>query len=241
MKKHFIRQCAELAREAYTNKIKLIEETYFIENKKTDAQCFVCIKNKNIYIVFRGTSSKSDVLSDIKLWRTKCDYLEDTLIHSGFLEQYNSIRSNLINKLNEVIKDNTKNIIFTGHSLGASLSTIASLDFKLNHQTRSKDVIIDCITFASPRVGNKKFSKLFNLNITNSTRIVYHRDPVTFLPLFIRFNHVKGCIHLKKNGEVKKSDKYFFPFGCLISQHYMENYNDRIHNWLNDESFEIDI
>ena len=35
MNKHFIRQCSELANQAYRKQIKLFEETYFIENEET--------------------------------------------------------------------------------------------------------------------------------------------------------------------------------------------------------------
>ena len=190
----------------------------------------------NLYVVCRGTSSYKDVITDLKIWRKKCDYLKNTLIHSGFLEQYNSIRESIIDEIDEVIdNENIKRIIFCGHSLGAALATIAALDYKLQNSTQN----VKCVTFASPRVGNKSFSKLFNKTIKTSYRIVYHRDPVTFLPTLIRFHHVKGCIHFKKNGKVNISDSYFMPIGCFVSQHYMENYKDRVKKWLDDDFKEI--
>jgi len=95
-------------------------------------------------------------------------------------------------------------------------------------------VEIICITFASPRVGCKSFTKYFNEQIKTSYRFVYHRDPVTFLPFCLRFRHVNGCIHFKKSGKVVISENYFYPFGCLISQHNMELYKKSTEQWLDE-------
>lgn len=237
MNKNCIRKCTLLADEAYTNKLKSITNSYLIENKETDAQIHIGIENNNIYVVCRGTSSFTDIITDLKVSRKKCIFLKNTYIHRGFLEQYTSVRDNLVKKINEINNVNIKRIVFCGHSLGGALATIGALDFKLQN-TNSR---IHCITFASPRVGNTEFSKLFNKEIKNSCRIVYHRDPVSFLPTCLRFAHVKGCIHFKKNGDVNISDKYFYPFGCFITQHFMENYKERVNKWLDNESIILEM
>lgn len=229
MNKHAIRMCSILANEAYKSDLKSIKKSKLIENKNTDAQAHIAGHKNNIYVVCRGTSSVQDALIDIKMWRTKCDFLNNTLVHSGFLEQYVSIRDQINEEIRKLITENTIRIVFTGHSLGSALCTIAALDCKINNPEHH----IECVTFASPRVGSKSFVKLFNKTVDISYRIVYHKDPVTFLPTCLRFRHVKGCIHFKKNGQVSISDKYFVPIGCFISQHFMEKYKESIEEWLN--------
>ena len=73
----------------------------FIENKETDAQCYLFIdeENKILYITFRGTSSNKDISIDIKI--NKTDFLYDTKVHKGFFEQYMSIKTDLISSLND--------------------------------------------------------------------------------------------------------------------------------------------
>ncbi len=235
MNKNCIRKCAILSNEAYKNDLTSISKSNLIEDYRTDTQVHVGIENNNIYVVCRGTSSCKDVISDLKIWREKCDFLDNTLVHNGFLEQYTAVRNKVLHEIKSVMNDSIKRVVFCGHSLGAALATIASLDYKL--QYKKTDVL--CVTFASPRVGSRSFSKLFNRTINTSHRFVYHRDPVIFLPTFLRFNHVKGCIHFKKNGDVNISDDYFLPFGCLVSQHYMDNYKERIEEWLDNNVIDI--
>ena len=237
MNKNCIRKCSLLSNESYKDDLKSLHQSELIENKKTDTQIHVGVENTNMYVVCRGTSNCKDVISDLKIWRKKCNYLQNTLIHSGFLEQYTSVRDQVRNEINLQMNDTIKRVVFCGHSLGAALATIASLDYKMINE--EKEVI--CITFASPRVGSRSFSKLFNKTVDVSHRIVYHRDPVTFLPTLIRFKHVKGCIHFQKNCNVKISDDYFMPIGCLVSQHYMENYKERVKEWLDNEVIDLTV
>jgi len=237
MNKHCIRKCSLLANEAYKDDLKSIDNSTLLQDYGTDTQIHVGVEKNNIYIVCRGTSSYKDVISDIKFWRKKCNYLDDTLIHNGFLEQYTAVRKQVHDKIALIMNDNIKRVVFCGHSLGAALATIAALDYKL----LNKKCIIECITFASPRVGSKSFANLFNKTIDISHRIVYHRDPVTFLPTCIRFKHVKGCIHFKKNGKVNISDDYFLPVGCLVSQHFMDKYKEIVNKWLDSEVIMLEV
>lgn len=227
MNKCVIRKCAELSKAAYGTEIDL-ENVKQIEDKQTDTQVYIGDTERYIYITCRGTSNVKDAIQDIKIWRRKCKFLANTKIHSGFLEQYESVRTEIINEVTKRIKDNNKKIVCSGHSLGSTVSTICALDLKLQF----KEQHISCITFASPRVGNSSFAKLFNESIDISHRFVFFRDPITFSPFCIRYRHVKGCIHFKMDGTTEITETYFFPIGCLISQHYMSKYVEAIDKWL---------
>ena len=223
--------CSQLAEEAYSEKLTYIPTSTLLVNTNTDCEVHVGILDEVLYVASRGTSSLEDAVHDMQIWRTKCKFLGGTSIHSGFLQQYVSIQCPLHEEIRKILDSHkVKSVVFTGHSLGGALSTIASLDFKLKNPNK----VVKCITFASPRVGCKEFARLFNKTMNVSHRIVYHRDPVTFAPLCLRFRHVKGCIHFKKDKRVVHSDSYFFPFGCMISQHFMENYKKVIEEWNNE-------
>jgi hypothetical protein len=233
-----IRKSSELADEAYGRQVNL-DKTCLIENKDTDVQMHIGIYRKVLYVVGRGTSSIRDIFHDIQFSQSRCAYLNNTCVHTGFLKQYDSIRKDLIAEILNLYKTNEiKRIVCCGHSLG-SICTLAALDIKLN-SLLCVDIL--CITYASPRIGGKNFVKLFNKTIplNHSFRFVYHRDPVTFLPLALRFRHVHGCVHFKKNRSIVRSDSYFFPIGCMISQHFMEHYKERASQFVSEETLYIE-
>ena len=85
-------------------------------------------------------------------------------------------------------KSTIKHIIFSGHSLGGALATLAAVQFSKQYP----DIIISCVTFGSPRVGNGKFAAMFNKCCRGSYRFVNEDDPVPMGPTPLRFTHVKG-------------------------------------------------
>lgn len=169
----------------------------------TDCQVYRTIYNNNgkniLLLIFRGTSTNKDILIDLDVYR---DYLyldnyEGTkpLIHSGFLEQFETVKNKIIEEIEEYKKlNNNFHIIFTGHSLGGALATLSSLYFYYKYKL--EEIEINTITFGSPRVGDKIFVKLFNENIKLSYRFVNDNDPIPLLPTRMRYKHVKGCCWL---------------------------------------------
>jgi hypothetical protein len=210
------------------------EEPHFYSTKK-DCQAYVCKFDNILCISFRGTESIEDILTDLNISRVPIEFdfplnlKEDIHVHRGFLNQFNSIKLNIDQEIIEYyIKDsNTKKIIFSGHSLGGALATIASLYFKLKY----KDLDISCITFGSPRVGCKDFVKLFNKQIENSYRFVNDNDPVPCIPTAWRFKHVKGVQWINKDKivhEIKVWRFYRFIKNLFLSFFSLGGYNSLI-------------
>jgi hypothetical protein len=73
--------------------------------------------------------------------------------------------------------------IVTGHSLGAALTTLFVME---NKEKQKFDITTSC-TFASPRVGDMTFARVFNLLPIASWRIVNSWDLVPKLPPHIPF------------------------------------------------------
>lgn len=196
-----------------------------------DCQMYVCYYNGNLCIIFRGTESKRDILTDINISLIELKLPNNnsnkkSYVHCGFWNQFNSIKNNLdniikeYNKLNQnnintkMItnndKDVKKTVIFTGHSLGGALSTIAVLYYKHLYP----DMEYKCVTFGSPRVGCSNFKQLFNQNIDCSYRFVNDNDPVPCIPTPWRFSHVKGCHWLSKDKVLYETSKWRFWYFC---------------------------
>ena len=87
---------AKLAVLAYSNKDQINWDEYelslvkWIENKKSDTQGFVAIKNKSIYVVWRGSESKKDFQNDASI--DKVPFIEDgEKVHIGFKYCWESV------------------------------------------------------------------------------------------------------------------------------------------------------
>jgi triacylglycerol lipase len=110
--------------------------------------------------------------------------------------------------------------IVTGHSLGAALTTL----FVMENKKKQKFDITTLCTFASPRVGNMSFARVFNLLCIASWRIVNSQDLVPklppYIPLILDYEHVNTAYEFSSQGMVKPNP---------VCRHSMETY---LH-WLN--------
>jgi len=176
-----------------------------------DCQVYVCKYNNNLAVCFRGTESIRDALTDLNIIRVKMEIpnllkKEWPKVHFGFLNQFNTVKDNIDNKIKEYvedkdIEDKNKNIIFNGHSLGGGLSTLASVYFGYKYPNLN----IHCVTFGSPRVGSPYFIKLFDKVVDESYRFVNDNDPVPLVPAPLRFRHVRGCKWLYQDQVLNES------------------------------------
>ena len=104
-----------------------------------------------------------------------------------------------------------KQLLVTGHSLGAALATLYS--------DRIADMNSACYTFGSPRVGCSLFAQLFNERINNSFRYVNDNDPVPCVPSSLTYEHVKGLKWL--NEDVVKNEIQVWRFWRFIKNTFL--------------------
>lgn len=231
---HTLIKCADFSERVY-NINESTEKIEFVDNKETDVECIIS-KNEFdsiCYIVFRGSTSLMDWKHDLNILKVSPSFLKQNSpkckVHKGFDEGYMSIRNKLVNLYDKQYK----RYIFSGHSYGASLCSLAALDCSLNFCNT-----VDCITFGSPRIGDRRFVKLFNKKINNCYRCVFKNDPITVTPSYIRFKHVKGHIKLSDNPKyvnVKKNQMWFWNlFLFQINDHDIKNYRKSLVCYLKD-------
>jgi len=96
-----------------------------------------------------------------------------------------------------------RSFVVTGHSLGAALATL----FVMENKERNKFDISTVCTFASPRVGNTEFARIFDQLPLDSWRIVNRQDIVPkvpfHIPMLFDYEHVETPYEFSSSGMVK--------------------------------------
>ncbi len=147
--------------------------------------------------------------------------------HLGFLQQFAAVTdaNNPLLHLGETLARinggaPVTRVLCCGHSLGGGLATIGSAWAALAYP----DADIRCITFGSPRVGNRKFKRAFSTLVGTSYRVVYSADPVPSVPPAYRYTHVNNCLYMYK-GEVRLADRpWHHIIRPAIADHFMARY-----------------
>jgi len=166
-------------------------------------QAFSWVSDGTAYVAFRGTSSRQDMLTNLDVRRSGGHALEEdgdantdetaVRIHNGFLRQFKAVEAPLIADLRRRSAE-YRRIVFTGHSLGGALATIAATVIGTNDAETLGNPEIACITFGSPRVGNRAFGRAFArvVPVDLCCRVTHYEDPVPMVPLSPFYCHVPG-------------------------------------------------
>ena len=216
--------------------LKLVK---WIEDKKSDTQGFVATKDKSIYIVWRGSSSKKDFQNDASI--DKVPFIEQgEKVHIGFKSSWEAVKDETYEALDKALKtlggeDKIDNIIVCGHSLGAAVTTLCAYSIYTIYKSNK---IISC-TIGSPRVGNKVFKTNFDKSPIESLRIVNNLDVVTRTPN-IGYHHVNTELRIDEDGKIKKwmidwqrVGEYFKAVftGKTAKDHMTSNYISALNKW----------
>ncbi len=145
----------------------------------TDTQAFIVKDKTNLYIVFQGSQSTADWITNAILELTP-NPAGTGHYHLGFMHactlSFKEIGTHI---QSEVAKNPNLNVVITGHSLGGAMAMLYC--FLLQTKTPQLSVK-NLITFGQPRCGNLEF-----INFYNSLNIPYFRfvndgDYVTDVP-----------------------------------------------------------
>ncbi|KAI1469729.1 alpha/beta-hydrolase [Daldinia caldariorum] len=153
----------------------------------TDIQGFVATDDKNELIVvsIRGTHSIRNWIADLSFVPLPCHLVDGCLMHTGFHVSWKEIEDKLLKGVAAAKKANPSyEIIFTGHSLGGAVATVAA------GYAREKGYKLDLYTYGSPRVGNKALVDFITAQPGGEYRVTHSDDPVPRLPpIFADYRH----------------------------------------------------
>ena len=142
--------------------------------------------NKALVVAFRGSMNKENWLANFTaLSKTFPETWPGAQVHLGFYSAWIELKKLLIRGLQGLgaSAQQFNHVIFTGHSLGGAVSTLAAADFVAD-SAKWDCRILDCsaavsvVTFGQPHCGNAAFKTAFEKHKIRHLRFVNYTDPV---------------------------------------------------------------
>lgn len=170
---------------------------YIIDDPKTDLQGYVGLlpSSQKIFVVFRGSSSTRNWIEDFKVAKTNYTSYPycNCYVHAGFYESTMNIVDDTMKAVITLRRQYKYDVISTGHSYGAAVCLLFSIELILN------DIPNSVYNFGQPRVGNIDFAFYVNSMQKNLWRFTHNRDIVPHLPPVKGFDYYHSCQEVFEN------------------------------------------
>lgn len=164
---------------------------------KLNTKAIVGWSKDKVVIAFRGTTSMSNLMSDVQIWRVRHPTGEGKLllgtapmVHRGFHRAYTAYKFNsrvlrcvesILNRcMNEQKQELVEqggysqkpvDVFVTGHSLGGALAMLCAYEVATSGPCAAYDLDIKCYTYGAPRVGNHAWAKLYNAQVPDTWQV----------------------------------------------------------------------
>ncbi|ORZ31296.1 Alpha/Beta hydrolase protein [Catenaria anguillulae PL171] len=131
---------------------------------------------------------------------TQAEGGQDATVHSGFVDSYRPLRAplqlalrTLLQGLSPAANTSDWSLVFTGHSLGGAVATLAALDLAAADFAVERSRI-RLVSFGMPRMGNVQFANLVDRVLAGRVaRVVEENDLEPHLPpMWSGYRHFSG-------------------------------------------------
>ncbi|OQS01413.1 lipase [Achlya hypogyna] len=164
------------------------QHLHIIADVKENFQGIVGYSGTDIVIAFRGSMDVKNWLDNLSFLKTRpWAALPDVYVHQGFYWVYESIAKQLLTAVRKLRESYPQApIVVTGHSLGAAVAAITTVDLATSHNITVRQLV----TFGEPRVGTKSFVAHLLSIVPYLARVTHWRDIVPHVPF-----HWLGYVH----------------------------------------------
>jgi len=164
-----------------------LELAGFIHDAETDTEGFIAANAEEIFVVFRGTNSLRDWLTDAQVRRVApMTSMELGGVHRGFDKAAVTVLESILGHASALRDQQQRALTITGHSLGGALAMVAAM-----YLEDREEPVNEVITFGQPRVGDGGWRHGYNHLLGHTTwRVVNDTDAITRLPSwFMGYRH----------------------------------------------------
>ena len=173
------------------------------KSKDIDTQCYAMSSEDDIVVVFRGSDSAEDWLTNIQTVKDPGP-LNKTDAHEGFQDALFPA----VIAITDFLTTNgveSKRLWITGHSLGGALCCLyAGMLIENGFE------VYGIYTFASPRPGTDDFAQQLNAAVKGPNwRVVNHQDIVPHVPPEPFFSHPGNRVILKETKRDTSSNSWW--------------------------------
>ena len=149
---------------------------------------FVILKNdeyKKIVVTFPGSSTYIQLIDELyyeeMIDLPIADGKQHYYVMKYYYDIFTKIEEDLFNTLEPLTSDPDYQVIFTGHSLGGAIASLASFYYIKKYNFTAENILI---TFGQPKVGSENFAKeLTNIMNDHIYRIARPYDIATLFPI----------------------------------------------------------
>jgi len=164
--------------------------TKVIYDGPTDTQGYIGYlpSDKSIYVVYRGSSSIRNWITNLNAFKTNyTSYPEcNCQVHKGFYQAEQIVIQSVISEVSNLRKSHSDYAVkVTGHSLGAALAQLTSMDLI------KAGIPCTVYNYGQPRTGDKNYAS-FSTSKVSTWRVTHNKDTVPHLPFTeqMEFYHV---------------------------------------------------
>lgn len=219
-------------------------EIHVIPSALTDSLCLTIESGDVLYVIFRGTRSLKNLITDLEAEIIPIGYpkfilpVPDTKVHRGFQIALDSLWPDLLPIINAYVYNAQiipHKIIISGHSLGAGIG--AECAGYIWEKFRFSPI---GYTFGQPRVGNAAWRKFFEFAFPDWFRMVHCNDVVCRIPAILRLYRQTGIEMFFDNADALHVDwpwwkklpsdirgicrHRWIDVDVLLADHHMDSY-----------------
>ncbi|CAJ0593715.1 unnamed protein product [Cylicocyclus nassatus] len=188
---------------------------------KDECWGYVAMRDGWIIVAFRGTRTKVQLITELieSMSEPKKKIRAGGAVQHYFYIALNAVWRQMhvvLRKLQATYPD--YQIMFTGHSLGGALASLASTVFAHRHPALQSKIHL--ITYGQPRVGNFDYAQAHSRLVPKSWRIVHKYDLVAHLPLCAFRLLSRSCTSLHNHSPYHHGTEVWFPSNMTANSMY---------------------
>ncbi len=219
---YFLAQLSALVYQPLNQIAGTLEKEYGLTKYKSydikDTQGFITANKDIIVLVFRGTTTGIDWLTNVKFVLVPSNVGK---VHYGFNAGLNLVWEDVYDTVMSW-KEKEQTFWATGHSLGGALATLAVDRFT----EENVELVSGLYTFGSPRVGDSAFAANFDRKMKRFTfRFVDDQDIITKVPLPPGYSHVGNEYFFDRDGTMHKEGLFWSWFKSASESVYLRSIN----------------